>query len=130
MKATVIDGVSELPGLVAVSVYEKNPFHFLSMCFNSIEWVSKTWQVYDHDTKIVRDAHFLQLNVNDCYKYNMNSVDRSDQLQNVYWVDHCMCRYKWRRYLLFWENGLVLFNAYIIYKKACEEVKVKPMSHY
>ena len=40
--------------------------------------------------KKVRDAHFLRLNVNDSYNYNMNSVDLSDKHKNVYQVDHWM----------------------------------------
>ena len=79
---------------------------------------------------MVRDAHFLRLNVNNLYNQNMNSVDLSDQLHNVYQVDHWVQKYKWRWSLLFRCHGIIFFNAYIIYKTFREEGKVKPMSHY
>ena len=60
----------------------------------------------------------------------MKSFDLSDQLRNVYRVDHWMRKYELRWSLFFWRHGLVLANAYIIYKTLCEEGKVKPMSHY
>ena len=58
MKAEVLDGFPDLPGLGAMSVYDTNPVHFLFMCFNAIKWVQKTWQVYDPKTTLVRDAQF------------------------------------------------------------------------
>ena len=79
---------------------------------------------------MVCDTHFLRLNYNYSYDYNMKSVDLSDQLRNVYRVDHWMRKCEWWWSLFFWGHGLVLANAYIIYKTLCEEVKVKPMSHY
>ena len=84
MKAEVIDGVSNLTGFVAVLVYDTKRVHFLSECCNAIKRVHKTGQVYDPNTQIVCDAYFLRFNVNYSYNYNMNSVELSDQLQNVY----------------------------------------------
>ena len=80
----MLDGVPELPGLFVVLVYDINPVHFFSLCYNAIEWVYKTWQVYDPKTEMVRDAHFLRFNVNDSYNHNRNLVELSDQLQNMY----------------------------------------------
>ena len=60
----------------------------------------------------------------------MNSVGLSDQLWNVYQVDHWMRKYKWWWSLLFLVHGLILVNVYIIYKTLRGEVKVKPISHY
>ena len=84
MKTAVLDGTPDLPGLVAVSLYDTNPVHFISMCCNSIEWIQKKQQVYDPETKMVRDAHLLRLNVNDSYNYNINLVELRYQLWNVY----------------------------------------------
>ena len=100
------------------------------MCCNIIKWVHKTWQVYDLKAEMVRDAQFLRLNVNDSYNHNMNSVELSYQLQNVYQFYHHMCKYKMWWYILFWCHGLILVNVYTIYKTIYEEVKVKSMSHY
>ena len=90
MKTAVLDGILDLPGLVAVYFYDTNPVHLISMCCNSIEWIQKTQQVYDPETKMVRDAHLFRLNVNDSYNYNMNLVDLRYQLWNVYRVDYWM----------------------------------------
>ena len=79
----MLDGVPDLPGIVAVSFYDTNLFHFISMCCNSIEWIQKKQQVYDPETKMVRDAHLLRLNVNDSYNYNINLVELRYQLWNV-----------------------------------------------
>ena len=65
MKAAVLDGVPDLPGIFVLLVYDIKPVHFFSLCYNAIEWVYKTWQVYDAKTEMVRDAHFLRLNVDD-----------------------------------------------------------------
>ena len=90
MKAAVLDSVPDLPGLVTMLLYETKPVHFLSVYYNAIEWIQKTRQVYDPETKMVCDAHFLRLNVNDSYSYNMNLVDLRYQLWNVYRVDYWM----------------------------------------
>ena len=95
MKSTVIDGILELSVIVAVSVYDTKPVHFLLMCCNAIKWVQKIWQVYKPKTEMVRDAHFLRLNVNDSYNHTTDLVDLSDKIQNVHRVDHWMHNYKW-----------------------------------
>ena len=95
MKAEVPDDIHDLPGLVAVSVYDTKPLHFLSMYCHTIKCVKKTRQLYDHTTHMVRDTYFLRLNVNYSYNYNMNLVYLSDQFRNVYQVDHWIRKYKW-----------------------------------
>ena len=71
MKAAVIDVIPDLTGLVSALVYGTNCVCFLLVCFNFIKWVQKTRQVYDPKTKMVRDAHFLRLDVTCSYNYNM-----------------------------------------------------------
>ena len=53
MKAVVLYGVPYLTGLVAVSVYDTKPIHFLLMFLNAIKWVKKKRQVYDPETQMV-----------------------------------------------------------------------------
>ena len=62
---------------------------------------------------MICDAPFLHLNFNDSYNHNMNLVDLSDKLRNLYRVEHWMRKYKWWWYLFFWFHGLVLVNVYI-----------------
>ena len=61
----------------------------------------KKWQVYEPETEMVHDAHLLRLNVNKSYNDNMNLVDLSDKLRNVYRVDHWMRKYKWWYYIFY-----------------------------
>ena len=123
-------GVPYPTGFNAVSVYDKKPVHSILMCCNAIKWVQKTWQVYDSETKMVHDAHFFFLNLNDSYNHNMSSVDLIDQLRNVYQVVHWIFNYKWWWSLFFWFHGPVLVNTYIVYKTLCEEGKVNPTRNY
>ena len=88
MKSAVLYDFPNLPIFVAVSVYDTKTVHFLSMCCKSIKLVKETLQLDYPETQMVRDAHFLHLNVNDSYYHNMNSVEPSYQLQNVYQFDH------------------------------------------
>ena len=84
----MLDDFQNFPSFVDLSIYDKNHAHILSTYCITIKWVQKTWQVYDPDTKMVRDAHCLHWNVNYYYYYNINLVDLSDQLRNVYQVDN------------------------------------------
>ena len=83
MKSAVLYDFPNLPIFVAVSVYDTKPVHFLSMCCKAIKWVQKTRQVYEPETKMVCETHFLRLNVNDPYNYNTKLVELSNKLGNV-----------------------------------------------
>ena len=76
----VLDTVTNMPSLSTVLVNDTKYICFLSIFCNTIEWFKKACQVYDPETDMVLDAHFLHLNVNNLYNHNMNSVDLSDQL--------------------------------------------------
>ena len=65
MKAAVIDGVPDLTGIFALSLYETKPIHFISILLNSIKGVQKTRQVNEPKSDMVRYAQFLFLDVND-----------------------------------------------------------------
>ena len=120
MKTAVLDCISDLPGLVDVSVYCRKPVHCILVCFNTIKWFYKKRQVYNPKKQMVRDAQFLHFNMNYSYNYKMNSVGLRDYFWNLYQVNHWLCKYTWWWSLLFLVHGLVLANAYIIYKTICE----------
>jgi Transposase IS4 len=46
VKAAVLEGDESCPNLVAVSVYDTKPVHFLSMSCESIEWITKERKVF------------------------------------------------------------------------------------
>ena len=65
VKAGVLKGDQKCPGLVAVSVYDNNPVHFLSMVCDRIDWIIKSQPVYNNTISKVPKMKFLQLNVNE-----------------------------------------------------------------
>ena len=62
------EGVPLLPCLVAVSIYDTKPVHFLSMTCMSIVWIMKKRIIFDRETGYIHTMNFLCLNVNNEYK--------------------------------------------------------------
>ena len=95
VKVAILKGDSNCPDLVATSVYDTKPVHFLSMSCSSIRWIIKSRLVYCVDTQTTELIEFLRLNINDDYNEDMGHVDISDQLRNYYRFDHWMRKTKW-----------------------------------
>ena len=49
VKACVLEGITDLATcpLVLISIYDKNPVHFLSMFCDNINWIEKTRRTWD-----------------------------------------------------------------------------------
>ena len=122
VKAAVLMGDADCPNLVATSVYDTKPVHFLSMTCDSIKWVEKTRDVYCVDTKKMEAIKFLRLNINDAYNADMGHVDISDQLRNYYRMDHWLRMQKWWWASYLWGMGVMLVNAYVSYQSYHERV--------
>jgi hypothetical protein len=120
VKAAVLEGDPDCASLVATSVYDTKPVHFLSMVCESICWVSKERQVFCVDTGKVELIRFLRLNINDSYNVDMGHVDVSDQLRNYYRFDHWIRKRKWWWSIAFWGIGVLLVNSYIVYCKVMQ----------
>jgi hypothetical protein len=103
------------PNLVATSVYDTKPVHFLLIMCEEIKWTKKTREVYCVDTGTLETMEFLQLNINDSYNHDMGSVDIADQLRNYYHYNHWMRKRKWWWAYFFWDLGVLQTNAYICY---------------
>jgi hypothetical protein len=116
VKAAVLKGDPNCPNLVATSVYDTKPVHFLSMSCDSIKWIMKTREVYCVDTKKLETIRFLRLNINDDYNAGMGHVDVSDQLRNYYRMDHWSRKQKWWWAIYMWGMGVMLVNSYVCYK--------------
>ena len=72
----------------------------------------------------------MRLNLANLYNFNMNSVDRADQLRNNYRPDGLWVHQrKWWWSIFLWCLGQAVVNAYILYKRTCEIEKRTPMSH-
>ncbi len=70
--------------LVAFSVYDTKPVHFLSSAATSLKWRSKKKKVYDSSTNKVVEIYFLRTEIQNDYNFGMNDVDISDRLRKVY----------------------------------------------
>ena len=55
--------------------------------------------------------------IND-YNHQMGDVDVADQLRKNYRFDHWLRKRKWWWYIMFWDIGVILVNAYIFLQKS------------
>jgi hypothetical protein len=133
VKVAVLKGDPDCPKLVAASVYDTKPVHFLSMICDCIKWVEKQRPTFNTATKRTEQLNFLRLNINDDYNNSMGHVDVSDQLRNYYRFDHWLRQWKWWWSIWNWGLGVLLVNAYVTYLLVMEEndiPKNQCMSHY
>ena len=107
VKAAVLKGDKECPDLVASSVYDTKPVHFLLMVCESLKWVVKEKDVYNVDTGIKEKMKFLRMAYINDYNNEMGDVDIADQYCNVYRFDHWLQNRKWWWSIFF--GDLVLF---------------------
>jgi hypothetical protein len=126
VKAAILLGDPACPNLVATSVYDTKPVHFLSMSCDSIKWIVKTRDVYCVDTKKIETIRFLCLNINDDYNAGMGHVDVSDQLRNCYQMDHWARKQKWWWSIYLWGFGVMMVNVYVCYKSYHVERGTQP----
>jgi hypothetical protein len=77
-KAAVLEGDEVCPNLVAFSVYDRKPVHFLSMSCTSLTWIEKVKKVFDKKEQRNVNMKFLRCNVTDEY----NNGERICFVQN------------------------------------------------
>ena len=133
VKAAVLKGDKDCPDLVASSVYDTKPVHYLSMVSTSLEWVAKDRDVYNVNSRMMEKLTFLRMNHIDNYNNTMGNVDPADQLRGVYRLDHWVRNRKWWWSMLFWSLGTMMTNAYICYLKVNADYgtpKNKLLSHH
>ena len=54
----------------------------------------------------------------------MGDVDVADQMINNYRFDHWLGKHKWWWSIMFWDIGVILVNAYIVYRRVNLEAGV------
>ena len=67
-----------LAALIASSVSDTKPVHFLSTGARLLKWVSKKKKLYDKLANKDRIIEFLQMELQNDYNYSMNDVDILD----------------------------------------------------
>ncbi|KAK3251406.1 hypothetical protein CYMTET_21062 [Cymbomonas tetramitiformis] len=108
--------------IVAVSIYDSKPVHFLTSIHSKVSMVDKVRQIWDAQENKKKELPFKRLNVIDDYNFNMNGVDIADQLREIYRFDGPWMRQrKWWWAVFLWACGVAVVNAYILYKTQCEE---------
>jgi len=133
IKAAVLEGDKDCPQLVALSIYDVKPVHFLTMHAESICWIQKKRPVWNPVKRCLDDITFLRCNVNNDYNFKMNAVDIADQLRNNYRMDHWLRNRKWWWSIYLWGMGVLLTNAYLVYRKLQDDAGVpnsRRLSHY
>ena len=111
VKAAKLEGDLHCPCLIASSVYDMKPVHYLSMITDTIKWITKERPVYNVDMKQVELMQFLQLNQIDTYNFGMGNVDIADQLRGLYRVDIWLHNRKWWWSIFSWAFGVFITNA-------------------
>jgi hypothetical protein len=133
VKAAHLKGDDSITCLVASSVYDTKPVHYLSMVSIRLEWIVVEREVYNVDTGRKEVLRFLRLNFINNYNHTMGHVDVADQLRGSYRIDIWIRNRKWWWSFLFWSIGTLLTNSYKVYIKVnlAEGVdKKKLLSHY
>jgi len=133
-KAAVLEGDPDCTDLVAFSVYDTKPVHFLSTACTTLQWKEITKKVYDKDAGMNVAMKFLCTELQDDYNHMMNHVDRADQLRGSYRVDKWIRNRKWWWSMWLWGLETLLVNAYVLYKethlKAWKTPSKKLLTHY
>eukprot|EP01043_Picozoa_sp_COSAG02_P009074 COSAG02_NODE_302_length_25234_cov_43.365307_14_plen_804_part_00 len=132
VKAAILKDDPVAPDIVAASVYDTKPVHFVSSVVDKIEWLTKERKVYDKDSQEYKEIEYLRLNLIEWYNAGMGGVDIADQLRNQYRPDHWMRKRKWWWAIYMWALGVVNTNAFLLYKSVQQRAgKTKTMlSHH
>jgi hypothetical protein len=117
-KAAVLTDDPEIQDLVAFSVYDTKPVHFLSMACTGLKWIEKRKKVFERESSTNVSMAFLRPEVTDLYNNGMNNVDIADQLRGTYRLDRWMRKRKWWWSIWMWGVQVLLVNAYVLYRTA------------
>ena len=134
LKAAVLNGDDECPALIACSVYDSKPVHFLSTAAKEIKWLTKDRKVYDYCVEDRVDMKFLRTNMQEMYNYGMNKIDLGDQYRGQYKMDYWKRQSKW--WMALWLFGLqvCVVNAFVAYTAMCTHLynmkKKEMLTHY
>ena len=115
--------------LIAVSVYDTKPVHFLTMATERIFWEEKSRDVFDKATNQMAKTKYLRLNVNDDYNYGMGGADIADQIRGSYCFDHCLYNFKWWHSIFWWVVQVLMVNSYKCCCKYHNSINGTPINH-
>ena len=94
------------------------------MSREELKWVVCEKDMYNVDTGTKGPLQFLLMCYINDYNHQMGDVDVADQLRNNNWFDHWLRNCKWWWSIMFWAIGVILVNAYIVYRRVNLEAGV------
>ena len=116
--------------VICCSYYDDKPFHMMGNTSEGVSVISFYRRCFSTATQKHFYVQVLRLSLADLYNYNMNQVDRADQLRHYYRPDGLWMRMrKWWWAVFLWALGQAVVNAYVAYLAVCKEEGAKPMSH-
>ena len=105
-----VDGVEEK--IVATSVCDSKPSHFLSASCDIVRLVKKTKKVWIQEDGALRELEFLRLSSTDACNNGIGDVDITDQKRVSHFPYRFMRKTKWQWSMWIWGLGLLLINCY------------------
>lgn len=131
LKVAVCCGDEDMTDIICTSLYDVKPFYMMSTVCSTVQWTKKFVNVFCTTQRKIVSVPFYRLNLADEYNNKMGRVDVGDQLRNYYRFDHFMRKRKWWWSFWMWGMGMLLTNAYIIYKRFNELHSISPrFNHY
>ena len=130
VRAAELIGDKDCPSLIAVSVYDTKPVHFLTMATEKILWEKKSRDTFDKATNRTVTMKFLRLNVNNDYNYVMGGANIADQMRGSYLFDHWLRNFKWWHLIFCWGVQVLMVNSHRCYCKYHNSINETPMNHY
>jgi hypothetical protein len=113
-----LKGDNSIACLVASTVYDTKPVHYLRMVSIRLEWIVVEREVYNVDTGKKEVLRFLRLHFIYNYNHTMGHVDVADKLRGSYRINIWIRNRKWWWSFLFWSiGGTLLTNSYKVYIK-------------
>ena len=113
VKAAVLKDAEKMKDMVAFSVYDTKPVHFISTAAKSLKWIPIKRKVWDVNSGKMVEIKFLRTELQNDYNHKMNDVDISDQLRKVYCFNRWVRNRKWWWALFMWGLGVIVVNAYV-----------------
>ena len=124
------EGMPQGCEVICTSYYDDAPFMMMGNVVEGVEVIEIHRKCYSTGTQKHFWAIIKRLSLADLYNHNMNSVDLADQLRTWYRPDGLWIKQKkWWWNIFIWCMGQAVVNAYLVYKKVCEDEKKKPMTH-
>ncbi|KAK3269570.1 hypothetical protein CYMTET_21993 [Cymbomonas tetramitiformis] len=116
--------------VLAMSIYDSKPVHLMSSAHTQVREVVKSRKIWDSAQGKSTDLEFKRLNVIDDYNFCMNGVDLCDQIRNQYRTDGPWMRQrKWWWSIFLWALEVGKGNAFLLYRRRCEQRQQKAMMH-